>query len=131
MDYILYRINDDGQEVPLPHGSQSRFHTEAEAIARAEELRGEAAALGDVILPGYSVVVESTGETIRTIRDIGGPEPTPNLESEPETPEEPKVLISQSTLRELLNIADEFDRGQSQESRAAMTEARTALEVEG
>lgn len=70
MDYILRLLDErTGALITPPHGTQSRFHTEAEAVTRAEELRGEAAALGDTRLPGFAVVMESTGETVREIKD--------------------------------------------------------------
>lgn len=69
MDYVLMALGaTTGVTVSLPHGQQSRFHTEAEAVARAEELRGEAAALGDSVLPGYAVVSVSSGEIVREIK---------------------------------------------------------------
>lgn len=98
MDYMLYSLTPTGP-TPLPHGTQSRFHTEAEAVARAQELRGEAAALGDSTLPGYAVVLETTGETIREIKDAApcGECGTPGCDGAPCRPTPPVITPETAT----------------------------------
>lgn len=98
MDFILFMLDEKSDAVAsLPHGERSRFHTETEAVARAEELRGEAAALGDKKLPAFAVMMESTGERVREIKD------SDEIRREDE---DSPVVISRAALRELLKCAD-------------------------